>query len=141
MSTDLYSINTKLMDVQHLMGSYQLQLSNHRENWDRLQKALTNLELTKSDFCETESTCTKPEFTPKLFHGDQSKGVTSLKDEELRPSFALITEMQITKAAEKIREQMKLLQDQIGGLQSSITSLEAQQRTLHARKEEVKNHL
>ncbi|MBP1970606.1 prefoldin subunit 5 [Virgibacillus natechei] len=139
MSTDLYSINTELKEVKRLVGSYQFQISNKREDLDRLERALTELELTKGDYYETEDECSKPEFTPKTFHGDQAKGLTSLKEEELRPSFALISEEQITKAVEKIREQIKLLQEQIGNLGSSITSLESQQRSLNARKQEVKN--
>src|SRR5690625_563060 len=116
MSTDLYSIKTELLEVQRLIGSYQLQISQKRENLDRLEKAMTKLELAKSDFCDAEEGCSKPEFTPKSFHGDQAKGVTSLKVEELRPSFAMISEEQITRIAEKIREQIRLLQEQIGSL-------------------------
>jgi len=139
MSSDLYSINTELMEVQRLMGSYQWQMSNKREELDRLQKALRDLESTKSNFYEAEEVCSKPEFTSKIFHGNHAKHLTSLKEDELRPNFAFIPDNQVTKVTEKLREQIKLLQGQIGSLESDITSLESQQRTLNARKQEVKS--
>lgn len=139
MSSDLYSINTQLMGVQRLMGSYQLQISKKREEISRLEKAVTDLELTKTDFYETENVCSKPEFTSKSFHGDHAKDVTSLRNDELRPYFASIPDEQITKATEKMKVQIKLFQEQIGNLENNITSLESQKRTLIARKQEVKS--
>lgn len=139
MSSDLYSINTELMEMQRLIGSYQLQISNKRENINRLENALTELELIRDDFGETEDECSKPAFTSKTFHGNQAKNVTSLKNEQLKYSFTMIPGEQITKAAEKIREKIKLLQEEIGSLQSNISSCESQKQTLNDRKEEVKN--
>lgn len=138
MSSDLYSVNTELMEMQRLIGSYQLQITNKRREINHLENALTELERTKGDFGERGGECSKPVFTTKTFHGGQAKDVTSLKKEQLRPSFAMIPDEQITRAAEEMREQIRLLQGEIGNLENSISSCESRKQTLNDRKEELK---
>lgn len=104
MSTELYSINVQIMEVQRVMGSYSMQIGNHRENIERLEEAYNQLNMVKDDFYDSEDKCTKPEFTKRSLYGSNERDLTSLREDILRPAFTSIPEVQVTGAEEKIRE-------------------------------------
>jgi len=139
MGSELYSINTQIMEVQRVMGSYSLQISNHRENVGRLEEASNQLNITKSDFHESEGKCAKPEFTAQVLYGSHERDLTSFRENTLKPGFSAIPDVQITGAVNQIQEKIDLLQTEIGRLESSITSLRSQESSLIARKGEVQN--
>jgi septation ring formation regulator EzrA len=139
MSSDLYSINTELMEVQRLIGARSISLADRREKLSRLQKALTDLRNNKSDFYETEGICSKPEFAAKSFHGNHARDLTELKEGELRENFAYIPDHQIVAVEDKILEKIRHIEGEMGSLESSISALESRRSTLQVRKQEVQS--
>jgi chromosome segregation ATPase len=130
---------SQIMEVQRVMGSYSLQINNHRENVRRLEEALNKLNMTKSDFYESEDKCSKPEFTARVLYGSHERDLTSFRENTLKPGFSAIPDVQITGAVNQIQEQIELLQTEIGRLESSISSLRSQESNLIVRKREVQN--
>lgn len=134
---DLYSINTELMEIQRVMGAYRLEMSNKEEKLRRLQQALSDLEMIKSDFLDKKELCLKPEFTSATLCGDNAKVLEMFKKHALQRSFVSIPNNEISQAERAISREIDRIKWRISSLENSISSLQTQHTNLSAEKMKV----
>lgn len=137
--SDLYSINTKLSELQRLIGASNLELGIKQEELDRLQQALIDLRKSKNSFMNSKYLCLQPRFSQFTFQGENANKLTAFKEEELQTHFIAISNDQINDAIETINDQVQILETKIEEIESNISSMEAQFKEVSEEKAEVEN--
>ncbi|WP_088052492.1 YwqH-like family protein [Virgibacillus dakarensis] len=126
------AVGAQLAAIQSLISAYRLRLSEKQEELKRLQRALSELGMNKSDFIESKGICLKPEFTAKTFHGENAEDLDGFRADGLQASFVAVPNEQISAAEGKISDQIAIVEKEIASLESTISSLEAQLAALSA---------
>lgn len=135
---DMTSINTELMDIQRVMGAYQLDIGEKKEKIQKLKSALSELDTIKDDLFEQKDLCEKPELTEETFYGRNADHVESHQD-DMRSRYNAIPRYQISDAEEEIENKIETLEDDITDLESSVSKLETEQKQVKKEKEKVES--
>lgn len=135
--TDVYSINTELMELQRSLSYYRLKINDKEEDLKRLEKALSDLGRNKIDFTDTKEICLEPECAANSLHGDNADDLDALKEDGLQPSFIAIPNEQIRAVEDAISEEIEIVQQEIANFKSSVGSLDTRHTELSVKKLEV----
>ncbi len=139
MELNLHKLNSELLELQRLIGIANLSLEEKNEELRRLNSALSQLQLNKSDFNRTKSICIEPEFTTKTLHGNNAAKIHNFRENELQVSFSAISDKDISDAENRIIEQINQIKQEIYVIESNISSMETQHTNVNRQKREVEN--
>ena len=135
MDSALQAIDAGLMNVQQLLGSYNLSLIDKQEKLQRLEKALNELTNTKAALDAMKNDYLKPEFTTETFAGKNSNQFNDFRHGFLADSFAQFAETEMNRRIEDIQRQMDVYKSEIDHVEATISSLESQQKELRTQRE------
>ncbi|WP_152657532.1 DUF5082 family protein [Oceanobacillus sp. CFH 90083] len=135
MDSALRTIDAALMNVQQLLGSYNLRFIDNQGKLHRLEKALMELTETKTALDTMKSAYLQPEFTSETFAGKNSNQLNDFRHDTLADSFKQLTETQMEQRIEDIQRQITIYQGEISNIKASISSFESQQKELHLKRE------
>ncbi|CDQ38552.1 MULTISPECIES: hypothetical protein [Virgibacillus] len=139
MELNLHKLNSELLELQRLIGIANLRLEEKNEELRRLNSALSQLQLNKSDFNRTKSICIEPEFTTKTLHGNNATKIHNFRENELQVSFSAISDKDISDAENRIIVQINQIKQEIYVIESNISSMETQHTNVNRQKREVEN--
>src|SRR5699024_810961 len=114
---DESSINTELMEIQRVMGAYQIDVAEKEEKIKRLKKALSRLGNIKDNLYERKELCEQPEFTRESFYGRNANHIETYRD-KIRQGFDAIPSYQISDAEESIHKKLRILEEDVTFLNS-----------------------
>ncbi len=91
---------------------------------------------TKTALDTMKSAYLQPEFTSETFAGKNSNQLNDFRHDTLADSFKQLTETQMEQNIEVIQRQITIYQGEISNIETTISSLEMQQKELRIEREQ-----